>query len=435
MKKAYIGELDSAYTPNNEINSQATPNNKKLQGRTAICMENLNLINYNQNTAVIYLTYGMARIQNLVTTSPSQGIDDLAVSVLLSLVIMLAYTLSLLALFIALIIRMAMLWLFVGFSPFLVLVIWFKGAEDVAVGKFKLGIKEFANWAFVPAKVGAIFAVSFIMISAGQAAGDSGIRLVDNLNAKAGFVFEIPEINTLFVGIGSLYQFIWLLMSLVILWMGVFGILGDMSIISIATSKINTWGTETFQKVATLPYKAPIIPLGKGETTSAREVFAKYDLRNRIDDYTGDKTPADVKTLNRHAKSGKAEKAVKDAGLRTNTFDKKQANVFARAFGLELSRFNALDRTALVAAIKTAGASEEDAKKIAEGISKHSSDKASAAATPTRGEKDREIEREANAIAMAQKKAGLNQAPGGTTPAAGTPAAGTPPAKPPAGTP
>ncbi len=423
--------------------------NKKYWGRTAMCMENLNFINYNQNTAVIYLTYGMARIQNLVTTSPSQGIDDLAVSILLSLVIQLAYALSLLALFIALIIRMSMLWLFVGFSPFLVLVIWFKGAEGFAVGEMELGIKEFANWAFVPAKVGAIFAVSFIMISAGQAAGDTGIRLVDNLNIKEGFVFEIPEINTLFVGIGSLYQFIWLLMSLVVLWMGVFGVLGKMSIIKIVTSKINTFGTETFQKVATLPYKAPILPLGKGgKSTSFREQLSLMDPRNIIDKYTGDQTPEDVKTINRNAKSGKAASAVEAAAGLGNTLTSAEAHSMAKAFGVDLASFAAAELKVRVAAIMRAGKSinlsKEDATEIAEAMVKHSSDKAnSTTAVKSKQQANLEAERIANAQIKAQQEKGLNQAPGGTAaaqpatapkpPAAGPPAPKPPAAGPPAG--
>ncbi len=426
-----------------ERNLSAKPENKKFWGRTSICMENLNFINYNQNTAVIYLTYGMARIQNLITTSPSQGIDDLAVSILLSLVIQLAYALSLLALFIALIIRMSMLWLFVGFSPFLVLVIWFKGTEDLAVGELKLGIKEFANWAFVPAKVGAIFAVSFIMISAGQAAGDKGIRLVDNLSTKEGFVFAMPEIDTLFVGIGSLYQFIWLLMSLVVLWMGVFGILGEMSIVKIVTSKINTFGTETFQKVAALPYKAPIFTLGKdGKGTSIKEQLSMIDPRNIIDKYTGDVTTADVKTINRNAKSASAKREVKNAMDRGNTLTSGEARSMAKAFGVDLARWSAVELKVKLAALETAGAGKDDAKKIAELIEGHASDMGgSATAVKSREQKNTEADRNAEARVRAEKKAGVNQAPGGTTPASGTPAAanpptGTPPApKSPAGKP
>ncbi|MBU0706624.1 hypothetical protein KJ662_00590, partial [Patescibacteria group bacterium] len=107
----------------------ADEKNQKFWGRMSICMENLNLVNYNQNTAVIYLTYGMARIQNLIAPVGGGGPANLAVSVLMSYSIQLAYSVSLLALFLALIVRTAILWLFVAFSPFLVLLIWFKGKE------------------------------------------------------------------------------------------------------------------------------------------------------------------------------------------------------------------------------------------------------------------------------------------------------------------
>lgn len=370
---------DKAYEKDNQGNytvRKSTIDNPDVdvRGRMGICMENLNLINYNQNTAVIYLTYGMARIQNLVTSIGSQKIDDLVVSVIMSLVIQLAYTLSLLALFIALVIRTAMLWFFVAFSPFLVLVIWFKGKEDVAMGEFKFGYNEFINWAFVPAKVGAVFVVSFIMISTGQAAGDAGSRLVDNINSSTGVDFQIPEISTIFNGIGSLYQFVWLLMSLVILWMGVFGILGEMAIVKSVTNKIGDYGKELGGLVATLPYKAPIMGLGKGGApASIKDTLGALDLRSTIRDYTGENTkPEDVKTMNREANSRRAKDQIKVAIDRGGILTAPQAKTFAQAFGLELSRFNAQDRKARMAALKTAGASESDAGRFIDELEKHS---------------------------------------------------------------
>lgn len=275
VKKGYGGsagaDTNAAYNADGSRNENASPSNKKLQGFTSICVENLNLINYNQNTAVIYLTYGMAKIQNLVDSTHTVKIDDLAISTLLSIIIQIAYTVSLFALFIAMVMRMAILWIFVGFSPFLVLFAWKNGFANEDLGEFKFGLEEFVNWAFVPAKVGAIFVVSFIMISAGQSMGDVDIQLME----KGGQVFKIPEIKTLFGSIGSLQNFIWLLISLVVLWMGVFGILSKMSIVSGVTNWIRDKGIAAGKFIATSPYWAPVLPLGRtGGKQSIRETLA-----------------------------------------------------------------------------------------------------------------------------------------------------------------
>ena len=292
IKERYSGKSDSAYTSENELNPDASESNKSLQGRASYCMENLNLVKYDQNTAVIYLTYGMARIQSLVTSVESADPDDLAVGVLLSLVIQLAYTVALLALFIALIARMAMLWFFVAFSPFMILVIWFKGKDDIDSGEgFKFGYNEFINYAFAPAYVGAIFAVTFIMISAGQSVGEMTGTLFDNVNAKSGVAVQILEIKSLFGSIGSLQSFIWLLMSLVVLWMGTFAMISKISIVKNITDKIKTAGVEAATMVGKAPYWAPILPLGQGgEKASVKSLWdtvspfqnlqRKYDAAN-----------------------------------------------------------------------------------------------------------------------------------------------------------
>ncbi|MFH1410131.1 MAG: hypothetical protein ABIG80_01070 [Patescibacteria group bacterium] len=348
----------------------ADEKNQKFWGRMSICMENLNLVNYNQNTAVIYLTYGMARIQNLIAPVGGGGPANLAVSVLMSYSIQLAYSVSLLALFLALIVRTAILWLFVAFSPFLVLLIWFKGKEDVDLGEgqFKFGIREFANWAFVPAKVGAVFAISFIMISAGQAIGEVNVSIFDKLQGATGGEYSIPDVKTLYAGIDSLNQFIWLLMSLVVLWMGVFGVLGKMSIMKLFTDKINKAGTELFKTVAELPYKAPILPLGKGgEEIGIKAAYDQYGPVGKLRKWYGeDREVEDTRKLSRNAKTPEAQRAVLRAVSRVDnrTFDQADANKLAEAFGFKLRDLMLMKPDALREAFKDAGAKPEDASKI-----------------------------------------------------------------------
>jgi len=381
VKKAYSNSDSSkaAYHLDGTLNGNSSPENQKFQRRTSMCMENLNLFKYDQNTAVIYLTYGSARIQNLVNSNASTDIVQLSVGVLLSLIIQIAYSVSLLALFIALIIRMAALWMFVGFSPLLCLIFYFT-KEDIKTASAlsgKFDVDSFLKWAFVPVKVGAVFAVSFIMISAGQNVGAANTTLVDNVNTQSGVSAHILDPQSLFMGIGSLQTFIWLIMSVVVLWMGVFAVLGEMEIVKNITDKIKAYGTGLASVVAKTPYMAPILPLGKGgEATSIQSVVAGVDLKDKLNSrYKNvENQPEDVRTLNSNASSEKAKRQV-DSAIKSNfTLTSAQANQFASAFGLSLNRFLQLDRPAAEKAIKQAGADESQTGKIYDAIKKASTE-------------------------------------------------------------
>lgn len=281
VEKGYSGSEDggvniSAYNDDGTPNELATEENKKLQGRVSICMESLNLFKYDQNTAVIYLTYGMARIQNLVNASASGGDGvQLAIGALMSIVLQIVYAIALLALFVALIVRMMMLWILVGFSPFIILVMGIsnEGGDAGELGK-QFSIENFLSWAFVPVKVGVVFVVAFIMISAGQAMGNISVKVLDNLYKESGFTFKLIGQESLFAGMNSLQDFVWLLMTIAVLWMGVFAVLGKLEIVGSWFNRIGETGKELAVSAAKLPYVLPWIPKGQGQWTSPKAALA-----------------------------------------------------------------------------------------------------------------------------------------------------------------
>ncbi len=321
-------------------NPVASEENEKFKGRGSICWESMNLFKYDQNTSVVYLMYGMARIQNLIKSS-ADGITSLAVGTLMSLVIQIAYTVSLLALFIALIIRMAVLWLFVAFSPFLILVIWFRGTADVG-GEYGFGLHAFAKWAFVPALVGVVFSVSFLMLAAGQTFGGTETTIIDKLGDK-GFTAKIIKIKSLFMGMDTLQEFIWLVITLVVLWMGVFAILRDMPIIRTVSEKINDMGKRTAELIAKSPYWAPILPMvGKeGERTSLRSIVSGISplakLEKEYAEATGERSVSELdeksKKVNKHEITRLLERASKYRASQNTTEEKKIARQIAHMYG------------------------------------------------------------------------------------------------------
>ena len=86
-----------------------------------ICWKTLDPTAYNQNNASYFLTYSMARVQNLTQADTGKSISKVAIGTLFTLIIQVVYLAAFLAMYLALIIRVAALWVLMAFSPFLVL--------------------------------------------------------------------------------------------------------------------------------------------------------------------------------------------------------------------------------------------------------------------------------------------------------------------------
>ncbi len=265
--------------------------------KSITCWGNMNLLKYNRNGSVVYLTYGMARIQNLIKSSGGT-LAQISVGTIMSLLLQGAYTVTLLALFIALIIRMAVLWIFVAFSPFLVLMLF---SEKFKIAGDKIGIAQFIKWAFVPVKVGAVFTVVFLMISAGQSAGYVTGKTWDTLNETGTVTNSVIGFSSLISGMDSMTQFIWLLVVLGVLWVGVFSVLGDMPIVGQITNTIDSLGKRAGTWMAKTPYWAPAVPIYDHKTGSWKRTSGEaiaYNLKDkfaqdRLKRLGGAKEPAD----------------------------------------------------------------------------------------------------------------------------------------------
>ncbi len=213
---------------------------------------------------------------------------SMSVGVLFSFILMLAYLGSLAALFIALIIRMGFLWIFVAFSPFLVILYYLgigQGGEDSYTD-----YKAFINWAFVPAKVAVFFTVAFLMVVAGQAVTLSDLTFFDRVNKMGNTTVKIIGARSLIGGVGEIQQFIWYLITVAILWIGTFSVLGKLKVAGEIANKINAMGTKAAGWVGSLPYKASIIPVKdekSGKSFSSLQSILKpttdYDRQNALD--------------------------------------------------------------------------------------------------------------------------------------------------------
>jgi len=231
-----------------------------LRNTAAYCWNVLDTNKFKKNTATIYLTYGMARIQNLIQSNV-QDASHLAVGTFFSFLMMIAYLLAIGALFISLVIRMAFLWIFVAFSPFLVLLAYLgligMGGEQVKCFSYQAFIK----WAFVPAKVGLVFSVAFLMVAAGQKMGLDNPGILDKTNQLGTITVKLLKVKSLLMGMDTLQEFIWLLIATAVLWVGTFSILGEMEVAKTITSKIYDMGNKAATWASKTPYMLPIIPM------------------------------------------------------------------------------------------------------------------------------------------------------------------------------
>jgi hypothetical protein len=308
IAEKYSGADDSAFDNKGELNktiigqNPANPN-EKYQKLATYCWGTIDFFKYNKNTTTIYLTYGMARIQNLVNSTSTENIVQLSVGILFSLFLQIAYSAALLALFIALIVRMAMLWLFVAFSPFLMVMFFIsKAGVNLPDESKNLSIAEFIRWAFVPVKVAAVFSVAFLMVTAGQALTEKNPNFLEQIGGAAQASGKLFRFNALFMGMDGIQQFIWFLITLIVLWMGVFSVLGKMPGVSMITSQIDGYGKRAGKWIASTPYWAPIMPMV--DSTGAvklgsfkRDIAQKIDIAGKLEEQgrkiiQGDETAA-----------------------------------------------------------------------------------------------------------------------------------------------
>jgi hypothetical protein len=266
------------------------PGGKKAEETPAsktniLCWKTLQLGDYEQNNASYYLSYSMARVQNLIR-STSNDLINTAVGTMFSLALQIAYLAAFLSLFIVLIIRAAMMWILMAFSPFIVLLMYLDKAgikADAGEASKYLSVSAFTDWAFAPAKVGAVWTVGFIMITAGQTMESS---------------FETTNTNiygagTLFMGMDTIQQFIWFAMTLGVVWVGTFSVFTKLEFAGKITDKIKGF-VESGASMAgkTFVNKVPIIPIhdekgGGSKNIPIGDLFRQKEaLQNWIDGKT-----------------------------------------------------------------------------------------------------------------------------------------------------
>jgi len=171
----------------------------------------------------------------------------------LTLALSLTLFLAMLALMVAFIIRIPILWITMAFMPFM-----FVGfvAGPIA-GKFDTMeiLKKFVKAAFLPAVTAIPITVGFIVVNALVGTPDAEVNeIASELLKNVGFQIQ---------GVPNLWLLLWQIMAILIVWKGVFMALSIDQIYEDATKGIRGAGGGIGKLVASLPLNIPFIPTGK----------------------------------------------------------------------------------------------------------------------------------------------------------------------------
>jgi len=229
-------------------------------------------------TVINGLVVNHARLSQLAVitrTKEDSKIADMLLFILREMfviVIHIALFFPLLALLLALVIRIPVMWFTLAFMPFYFLS-WVIPEEIPLLGEVKTRASAIWNMyvkaAFIPAVVAVPLTVGFIMANAGSRISFAGMD-------------KIPF--NLIDGMGSFAQLLWVIMVLAILWSGTFGALEFMMADLPGASmigNIKSTGEDTGKLAAELPLSAVPLP-GVGNALNLSTLLNPSALRQAI---------------------------------------------------------------------------------------------------------------------------------------------------------
>lgn len=212
-----------------------------------------------------------ARLMGLATVPPSVQNDEITSLIMfllkeaIVLLLHIALFFPLAAMMLAFAIRIPILWLTMAFMPFMVL--QFVVPEKLTEGYPQKIWEHFLKAAFLPAIVAIPLTVGFIMTNAAQSAG-----IFNNLRGV-----DLPLTGN----ISDFQTLLWLIMTIGILWVGVFSTLEKMGAMSMGSQAIKSVGESLGGIVAKAPLYTPlpggISPMEMGRTFDPRRIKASLD--------------------------------------------------------------------------------------------------------------------------------------------------------------
>ncbi len=265
-----------------------------------------------------------ARLQGLATIPPAANgpqVNALLLFLMRELVVLvihIALFFPLAGMLIAFAARIPVLWLTIAFMPFAVLKYAVPDMFSQYVGDYPQRLMDyFLKAAFLPAVVGIPLTIGFIMINAG-----ANLTVSSELaNRVSGLQIKITD------DISDFWELLWLMMSLGVIWVGVFSMLEKMTpdFAKGAVNGVKGFGESLGKLALKAPLAAPILPgpAGQDKTTL---LSAMKKFNPRAIDYQISNDPRGLASLGGGAGGGARGLEIDDASkkLKGKTDDQKK---------------------------------------------------------------------------------------------------------------
>ncbi len=226
------------------------------------------------------LIYNMARLKDLplISATPSGFVNAppgpstvgpvtecfyYLTRIFMNAVLMMMSFFPLIALTLALLVRIPIIWLTTAFMPLVFIGVAARRMIPAEIDPVDKIFKTFISAAFMPVYVAVPIAVGFIMLSALGSTSGAGFG-----GMLAGAQGQIVA------GIASFWDVLWMAMAGIIMWVGVFTALATQKITAGLTNSIKHFGQGVMKAGLSIPFVVPILP-GPTGLQSVRDAAAK----------------------------------------------------------------------------------------------------------------------------------------------------------------
>ncbi len=239
------------------------------------CILSVDELAFSARNAMFVYAFNLMRIANYEDAFAGKtDLFDVSITTILAVVLLIFFFLVNLALLIAVIGRGILIWIMMILSPAWVLtelMALFKNNKDMDV--FFGGFTAFTKLALMPAAVGLVLSLGFIMFNF--------LKHIGTLEGLGSGRIQLGSIALLFnpnnpvvAGIGSIFELMLTLFTLAALWLGVFAAFkmtipgGDKNPILKAINGVESFGKNLGTSVAKAPLDVPFIPMPGGGKVS-----------------------------------------------------------------------------------------------------------------------------------------------------------------------
>ena len=222
------------------------------------------------------------------------------------LVLQIAMFLVLIAMFVVFLLRIPILWLTIAFMPFMCIGIVI-GDKMGEFNPWEKIWKKFLGVAFLPAAVAIPLTVGFVMINAAS-------------NAPVPDAFASLDVTTmpLLKEVRTLWQLLWMMLTVVVLWIGVFAAFGVDDTLGKWTEGIKNFGQTLLSAALKWPLTSPIIPmpaaLGGGDDGKV-SLLGLGKLPGRLDSALSRAGQADFSNLGQDGDTGGVTEQVNNIAI------------------------------------------------------------------------------------------------------------------------